>query len=121
MQVLEDQQERLKAALAKEQPPDAIQGPVTPLDGIELLRLIKEHAPGIEVVVMTADPTVATAVEALKQGAFDYIVKPLNLDELQHLMGRLMERSELRREVNRAAVGEPSIIEPVEKSAAKAA
>jgi DNA-binding NtrC family response regulator len=78
------------------------------MDGIELLRLIKEHSPVIEVVVMTADPTVDTAVEALKQGAFDYIGKPLNLDELQHLMARLMEKSELRREVKslRTALGQ---------------
>ena len=78
------------------------------MDGIELLRLIKEHSPVIEVVVMTADPTVETAVEALKQGAFDYIGKPLNLDELQHLMARLMEKSELRREVKslRTALGQ---------------
>ena len=78
------------------------------MDGIELLRLIKEHAPVIEVIVMTADPTVDTAVEALKQGAFDYIGKPLNLDELQHLMARLMEKSELRREVKslRTALGQ---------------
>jgi DNA-binding NtrC family response regulator len=78
------------------------------MDGIELLRLIKEHAPVIEVVMMTADPTVDTAVEALKQGAFDYIGKPLNLDELSHLMGRLVEKSELRREVKslRTALGQ---------------
>jgi DNA-binding NtrC family response regulator len=78
------------------------------MDGIKLLRLIKEHAPVIEVIVMTADPTVDTAVEALKQGAFDYIGKPLNLDELQHLMARLMEKSELRREVKslRTALGQ---------------
>ena len=78
------------------------------MDGIELLRLIKEHSPVIEVVVMTADPTVDTAVDALKQGAFDYIGKPLNLDELQHLMTRLMEKSELRREVKslRTALGQ---------------
>ena len=78
------------------------------MDGIELLHLIKEHSSAIEVVVMTADPTVDTAVEALKQGAFDYIGKPLNLDELQHLMARLMEKSELRREVKslRTALGQ---------------
>ena len=78
------------------------------MDGIELLGLIKEHSPAIEVIVMTADPTVDTAVEALKQGAFDYIGKPLNLDELEHLMGRLMEKSELRREVKslRTALGQ---------------
>jgi DNA-binding NtrC family response regulator len=78
------------------------------MDGIELLRLIKAHSAAIEVVMMTADPTVDTAVEALKQGAFDYIGKPLNLDELRHLMARLMEKSELRREVKslRTALGQ---------------
>jgi DNA-binding NtrC family response regulator len=70
------------------------------MDGLSLLREIKRHDESIEVVIMTRYPTVATAVEALKEGAYDYLPKPLILDELRHLMTRLMERRFLRGEVN---------------------
>lgn len=78
------------------------------MDGLELLREIKRHDSAIEVVMMTGYPTVDTAVEALKQGAYDYIAKPLILDELRHLMSRVMERRLLRREVSslRTRLGE---------------
>ena len=57
---------------------------------------------------MTGYPTIASAVEALKEGAYDYLSKPLILDELKHLMQRLMERRFLRGEVHtlRARLGE---------------
>ena len=78
------------------------------MDGIELLREVKRHDPAVEVVIMTGYPTVATAVEALKLGAYDYLPKPLVLDELQHLMGHIMERRLLRQEVHtlRSRLGE---------------
>ena len=77
-------------------------------DGIELLRQLKRHDPSLEVVVMTGFPDVATAVEALKLGAYDYLTKPLHLDELRHLLGRVMERRLLRQEVHdlRGRLGE---------------
>ena len=49
--------------------------------------------------MMTGYPTIASAVQALKEGAYDYLSKPLILDELRHLMARLMERRFLRGEV----------------------
>jgi DNA-binding NtrC family response regulator len=70
------------------------------MSGLELLKQIKAQDESIEVVVMTGYPTIASAVEALKEGAFDYLSKPLILDELRHLMQRLMERRFLRGEVN---------------------
>jgi len=78
------------------------------MDGVELLRRIKGHDSAIEVVMMTAYPTVNTAVEALKEGAYDYLAKPLILDELRHLMSRLVERRFLRGEVDslRSRLGE---------------
>lgn len=78
------------------------------MDGVEFLREIKRHDYATEVVMMTGYPTVDTAVEALKQGAYDYIAKPLILDELHHLLSRLMERRLLRREVTtlRTRLGE---------------
>ncbi len=78
------------------------------MNGIELLRHIKRHDPSIEVLMMTGDPTVTTAVEALKLGAYDYLTKPLILDELRHLLDHIMERRFLRQEVHtlRSRLGE---------------
>ncbi|MBI3635900.1 MAG: sigma-54-dependent Fis family transcriptional regulator, partial [Candidatus Rokubacteria bacterium] len=78
------------------------------MSGLDLLREIKRHDESIEVVIMTGYPTIASAVEALKEGAYDYLSKPLILDELRHLMQRLMERRFLRGEVHqlRARLGE---------------
>jgi DNA-binding NtrC family response regulator len=68
--------------------------------GLDLLREIKKRDESIEVVIMTGYPTIASAVEALKEGAYDYLSKPLILDELHHLMQRIMERRFLRGEVH---------------------
>jgi DNA-binding NtrC family response regulator len=78
------------------------------MHGVELLRQVKRHDPSMEVLMMTGDPTVATAVEALKLGAYDYLQKPLILDELRHLLDHIMERRYLRQEVNalRSRLGE---------------
>ncbi len=69
------------------------------MSGLDLLREIKKRDESIEVVIMTGYPTIASAVEALKEGAYDYLSKPLILDELRHVMQRLMERRFLRGEV----------------------
>ena len=78
------------------------------MDGVELLRHLKRHDPSIEVLMMTGDPTVATAVETLKLGAYDYLTKPLVLEELRHLLDHILERRLLRQEVNalRSRLGE---------------
>jgi DNA-binding NtrC family response regulator len=78
------------------------------MSGLDLLREIKRQDESVEVVIMTGYPTITTAVEALKEGAYDYLSKPLILDELRHLMQRLMERRFLRGEVHslRARLGE---------------
>jgi DNA-binding NtrC family response regulator len=52
------------------------------LDGIETLRLIKERHPLIEVVMLTGHATTRSAVEGMKLGAFDYIMKPCDIDQL---------------------------------------
>ncbi len=70
------------------------------MHGLELLREIRRYDVSIPVVMMTGDPTVETAVEALKQGAYDYLQKPLMSEEVRHLMDRLMERRLLSREVH---------------------
>jgi DNA-binding NtrC family response regulator len=78
------------------------------MSGLDLLREIRKQDESIEVVMMTGYPTIASAVQALKEGAYDYLSKPLILDELRHLMARLMERRFLRGEVNtlRVRLGE---------------
>jgi len=78
------------------------------MSGLELLREVKKQDESIEVVMMTGYPTIASAVQALKEGAYDYLSKPLILDELRHLMGRMMERKFLRGEIHtlRARLGE---------------
>ena len=53
------------------------------MSGLELLREVKKQDESIEVVMMTGYPTIASAVQALKEGAYDYLSKPLILDELR--------------------------------------
>lgn len=52
------------------------------LDGMKLLNYIKEKSPGTEVIMLTAEGSISGAVEAVKQGAFSYLVKPADIDEL---------------------------------------
>lgn len=68
------------------------------MDGIELLKRIKKERPDIEVIIMTGDGTIETAVEAMKLGAFDYIMKPLSLDHLLLLIDRIYEKRKLLNE-----------------------
>jgi len=78
------------------------------MNGLDLLREIKRHDESIEVIVMTGYPTISSAVEALKVGAYDYLSKPLILDELRHLMARVTEKRFLKGEVQslRVRLGE---------------
>jgi DNA-binding NtrC family response regulator len=65
------------------------------MDGIELLRNIKEKWPGVEVIIMTGYGTVKTAVRAMKIGVFDYIEKPFTPDDLLSLIRKACKRNEL--------------------------
>jgi two-component system response regulator HydG len=69
------------------------------MDGIELLRHIKAVDPQAEVLIFTAYGTVATAVEAMRLGAYDYIGKPFDEEELLLKIARALERKALVREV----------------------
>ena len=69
------------------------------MDGIEVLERIKALDEGIEVILVTAVKTVRTAVAAMKLGAFDYLTKPFEEDELLSLSCRALERRALEREV----------------------
>ncbi|HLF82877.1 MAG TPA: sigma-54 dependent transcriptional regulator [Blastocatellia bacterium] len=65
------------------------------MDGLELQRKIKESHPDSTIIIMTAYASVETAVEAMKQGAYDYIVKPFDPDDLEHLVRNAIERKHL--------------------------
>src|SRR5574341_1120274 len=69
------------------------------MDGIEVLERIKTIDDGVEVVLVTAVKTVRTAVAAMKLGAFDYLTKPFEEDELLTVIGRALEKRSLEREV----------------------
>jgi len=64
---------------------------MTPVNGMELLQKASESYSGMGVIMLTAYGTVGTAVEAMKQGAFDYITKPFKLDELVLTVQRALE------------------------------
>lgn len=66
--------------------------------GIEALNEIKTINPSIPIIIMTAYSSVDTAVEAMKLGAYDYLTKPLNFDELQLTIERSLAHQELSRE-----------------------
>jgi NtrC-family two-component system response regulator AlgB len=68
------------------------------MDGFALLRELHRSYPDVGVVLMTAYATVPDAVEAIRAGAYDYLVKPFSLEQVGHVLGRLLEVQSLRRE-----------------------
>jgi len=68
------------------------------VDGLGVLRAVKERAPGTAVVMLTAFASTDSAVEAMKLGAYDYVTKPFKLDELQLTIAGALERKRLREE-----------------------
>ena len=68
------------------------------MDGMELQARLKEADPELTVVMMTGYASVETAVQALKRGAYDYITKPVDPDELSHLVGNALEHKRARKE-----------------------
>jgi two-component system, NtrC family, response regulator AtoC len=72
------------------------------LDGIALLTRVRAESPSTSVVLVTAHGEIAQAVAALKQGAYDYLTKPFELDELLLRLGHIAERRTLERELEQA-------------------
>ena len=88
-------------ASIRQAPPDLV---ITDLkmpgmSGLELLRKIREDYPEIIVIMVTAFGSVENAVEAMKTGAYDYIMKPVNMDELRLIVNRGLEHLDLQEEV----------------------
>ena len=92
--------------LLRDTPVDAV---VTDLrmpgvDGLEIVRVAAESQPDTKVIIITAFATIASAIDAVKQGAFDYVSKPFEIEELVLALERALEDSRLRQE-NRALKG----------------
>jgi two-component system response regulator HydG len=68
------------------------------MDGLALLRELKRRGVGVPVILMTAHGAIEPAVAAMREGAADYLSKPLNIDELLIVMERALDGSRLRRE-----------------------
>ena len=68
-------------------------------DGLAVLAAVRQDSPGSEVILITAHSSVATCRQALQQGAFDYIEKPLDLDELRAVVQRAAERTAQERTI----------------------
>jgi DNA-binding NtrC family response regulator len=87
--------------LIKEHPPDIILLDIIlpDLDGLKVLEKIKQKEPDVIVIMITATRTVKTAVEAMKLGAYDYITKPFDTDELCLIISRALSAQALEKEV----------------------
>jgi two-component system, NtrC family, response regulator AtoC len=88
--------------LAEENSPDiaVVDIRLPGMDGLGVLRKMREVSAGTEVLMMTAHASVSTAVEAMKGGAFDYLTKPLDLDELRVLLDKALSHQKMHRELN---------------------
>ena len=67
------------------------------MDGMELLKRVKTRKGDIPFLMITGHPTIETAVEAIKKGAYDYLTKPFQVEEVQIKIDRALEKRGLRR------------------------
>lgn len=83
------------------------------MSGLEALQCFRDHDRNIPVVLITAHGSFDAAVEAMKSGAFDYLTKPVDLAQAEHVIARALERRQLSQEVEklRAAVRERSSVQ----------
>ena len=83
------------------------------MDGIELLKLLRERAPSTDVVIMTAHEDLPTVAAAMREGARDFLVKPLDLHQLRRLLDRVFEdrRTRDRARHDRDGADRPGISE----------
>jgi DNA-binding NtrC family response regulator len=85
------------------------------IDGVSVLREIKEHDADVLVILLTAYATVDTAVEAMKIGAYHFANKPFDLDDVSRLVEKALETTRLRRELRmlRASQAQPFALESI--------
>jgi len=72
---------------------------MSPMDGIEILSEIKQYSPGTTVIIMTAHGSIDTAVVAIKKGAYDYLQKPFDFEELKLFTRKVFEHHQLVHEM----------------------
>ncbi|MEW5800575.1 MAG: response regulator [bacterium] len=70
-------------------------------NGIELLKLMKQHFPETPVIMITGEPNIDTAIESVRQGAYDYLSKPITRQQLCQVVGRAVEKKWLTDERKR--------------------
>jgi len=78
------------------------------MDGIEILKSVKRDNPGIPIVIISGHGNIEVAVAAVQQGAYDFIEKPFNMNQLLVVVSRALEASRLRRENARLRLAEAS-------------
>ncbi len=78
------------------------------LDGLALLKLLRERAPSVDVILMTAYDDMPTVVAAMREGACDFLVKPLDLHELRRVIAGVFDDRRTRERAQRAAEEEAS-------------
>jgi two-component system response regulator AtoC len=81
--------------------------------GLDVLDHVLENYPDIPVILMTAYGTVDSAVDAMKRGAYDYVTKPFNLDEVELIVGRAVERRRLARDREFLRSSESAVVEQI--------
>ena len=85
------------------------------MDGVELLRQIRARAPGVEVILMTAHDNMPSVVAAMREGAREFLVKPLHLGELRALVHRTLAETRERSQSEGDGAGIPSPAEDPEE------
>ncbi len=88
------------------------------MDGIDILKSVKRDHPDVPIVIISGHGNIEIAVAAIKQGAYDFIEKPFNIDQLLVVIRRAMETSRLRRENVELKRGESATAEMMGESAA---
>ncbi|MFN3662651.1 sigma-54-dependent transcriptional regulator [Yoonia sp.] len=87
------------------------------MDGIDILKAVKRDHPEVPIVIISGHGNIEIAVAAIKQGAYDFIEKPFNIDQLLVVIRRAMETSRLRRENSELKRGESVSAEMIGESA----
>ena len=88
------------------------------MDGIDILKQVKRNNPDVPVIIISGHGNIEIAVAAIKQGAYDFIEKPFNIDQLMVVLNRALETNRLRRENAQLKRGEVKAAEMLGASAA---
>ncbi len=81
------------------------------MDGLELLEIIKRDFPHLEVVIMTAFATIESAIDAMKKGAYDFILKPVKPDQIRVVADKCLEKVQLGKENKALRVANRKLVE----------